>query len=122
MRVFVFFSVLLISAVLGMPRVSNAQTGPDQASIQKVVNEICSDGGAWRKCYSLEPSKCKPITTGVVEPCVEKVMKVKVDEPGEKTAARLLICFNKEFMAKYSAGEVKTPECRDPMQHLSRKQ
>ena len=122
MRLLVLSAFLVIGAVLALPALSRAQTGPDTASIQKVVDEICSDGGAWLKCYSLQPSKCQATTTGFVEPCVRKVMGSQVDEHGMKVVERLLMCFNKEFMARYGSGEVKTPECRNPMKHLSRRE
>jgi hypothetical protein len=32
----------------------------------------------------------------------------------------MLGCFNEEFMSKYGAGEVKSPECENPMKHLMR--
>jgi hypothetical protein len=122
MRLLVLSAFLVIGAVLAQPSVSSAQPGPDTASIQKVVDEICSDGGAWLRCYSLEPSKCQATTAGFVEPCVRKVMGSQIDEHGMKVVERLLMCFNKEFMAKYGSGEVKTPECRNPMKHLARRE
>ena len=122
MRLFSYLSALLLGSVFGASSFVSAQTGPDKASMQKVVDEICSDGGAWLKCYSLEPSRCQVITSGFVEPCVRKVMGAPGDGQGVDAVARLLTCFNKEFMAKYAFGEVKTPECRDPMKHLSRKE
>lgn len=104
---------------------SSAQTASGhQASIQpavkKLVDEICSDGGAWLRCYSLAPSRCKEITTGFVEPCVSGAMMTPVAEPAAQSVVRLLICFNQRFMAKYGFGEVKSPECKDPMKHLSK--
>ena len=122
MKSFSLLFALVVGSVVGAPGFVSAQTGPDKASMQKVVDEICSDGGAWLKCYSLEPSRCQVITSGFVEPCVQKVMGGSGDGQGVDAVARLLMCFNKEFMAKYAFGEVKTPECRDPMKHLSRKE
>lgn len=122
MKVFSLLSALLLGSVVVAPSFVSAQTGPDKASMQRVVDEICSDGGAWLKCYSLGPSRCHAITSAFVEPCVHKVMGADVDAQGVNAVAHLLMCFNKEFMAKYAAGEVKTPECKDPMKHLSRKQ
>lgn len=96
-----------------------AQQAPTQPAVQKIVDEICSDGGAWLKCYSLEPSRCQEVTAGFVGPCVKSLMATPVAEPAANGVVRLLVCFNQRFMAKYGYGEVKTPECRDPMKHLS---
>ena len=94
---------------------------PTQQAVDKLVDEICSDGGAWLRCYSLEPSRCHEVTAGFVEPCVESVMSNAVAEPATKGVMRLLACFNQRFMAKYGHGEVKSPECKDPMKHLSKR-
>jgi hypothetical protein len=117
-RIYMSSLVALLAAVW-VGRV-DAQPKPDPASVKKVIGEICSDDGAWLRCYSLEPSRCQEITAGFVEPCVERVMATPVAEPATRTVTRLLVCFNQRFMAKYGHGEVKTPECKDPMKHLSR--
>ena len=116
-RSFIFFVVLLLGSLSSTD--AFAQQGPDRQSIQKVIDEICSDGGAWLKCYSLEPSRCQAVTAGFVEPCVQKVMQSPSDDQTADGVAKLLICFNRQFMAKYGIGEVKTPECADPMKHLT---
>lgn len=95
-----------------------AQASADPASIQKVVDEICSDGGAWLQCYSLDPAKCRSITTGFVDPCVRRVIAKPSQDPNLHPLAQMLGCFNQEFMSKYGAGEVKTPKCANPMKHL----
>jgi hypothetical protein len=120
MRTSIYLSSLVaLLAAVWVVRV-HAQPKPDYASVQKVIDEICSDNGAWLRCYSLEPSRCQEITAGFVEPCVERVMATPVAEPATHTVRRLLVCFNQRFMAKYGYGEVKTPECKDPMKHLTR--
>ena len=88
------------------------------ASVQRVVDEICSDGGEWLKCYSLEPSRCPAITAGFVEPCVKTVVANGSKDPAVHPIATLLGCFNQEFIRKYGHGEVKTPECATPLKHL----
>lgn len=115
-------AAIALTAFLSTITAVSAQANPGRESIQKVVDQICSDGGEWLKCYSLEPSRCQSVTTGFVEPCVRKVMGSRVEEPEANTVARLLVCFNQEFMAKYGFGEVKSPECKDPMKHLSHNQ
>lgn len=118
-RSLVLMTALIVGAL--RPNFVFAQQGLDQASIQKVVDEICSDNGEWLKCYSLDSANCQSITSGFVEPCVRKVMR---EGPGDKAGGdvtSLLLCFNREFMAKYGFGEVKTPECKNPMKHLSAK-
>lgn len=93
-------------------------SAPDRASVQKVVSEICSDGGQWLKCYSLDPADCSSITTAFVEPCVTKVFANPTKSSTVPPVNQLLGCFNQEFMRKYGHGEVKTPECANPMKHL----
>jgi hypothetical protein len=88
------------------------------ASVKSVVDEICSDGGEWLKCYSLDPSRCASITAGFVEPCVKTVVANGSKDPAVHPIATLLGCFNQEFMRKYGHGEVKTPECATPLKHL----
>lgn len=97
-------------------------SGPDKASIQKVVDEICSDGGEWLKCYSLEPSRCESITAAFVEPCVKSVFANSSKNPGVHPISQLLGCFNQEFMRRYGHGEVKSPQCANPMKHLTNPQ
>lgn len=115
-------STILLLALFSVVSVEDAgaQPAPTQPTVQKLVDEICSDGGAWLKCYSLEPSRCQEVTAGFVEPCVASVMTTPMAEPAAKSVVRLLTCFNQRFMARYGHGEVKTPECKDPMRHLSR--
>jgi len=111
--------VLCIGAVAESDgQVTGSQRSADPASIQKVVDEICSDGGAWLQCYSLDPAKCRSITTGFVDPCVRRVIAKPSQDPNLHPLAQMLGCFNQEFMSKYGAGEVKTPECANPMKHL----
>lgn len=93
-------------------------SAPDRAGIQKVVSEICSDGGRWLTCYSLDPADCSSITTAFVEPCVTKVFANPAQNSAAPPVNQLLGCFNQEFMRKYGHGEVKTPECANPMKHL----
>lgn len=122
MRMFVALVVVCLFRVGGseiaVAQGREAQPSADSASIQKVVDEICSDGGAWLRCYSLDPGKCRSITTGFVDPCVRRVIAKPSQDPNLHPLAQMLGCFNEEFMAKYAAGEVKTPECANPMKHL----
>lgn len=119
MRSFLYSVIpLTLIAIVGVQEVF-AQNVPAEPAVQKIVDEICSDGGAWLKCYSLEPSRCQEVTAGFVEPCVKSLMATPVAEPAAKGVVRLLVCFNQRFMAKYGYGEVKTPECKDAMKHLS---
>jgi hypothetical protein len=106
----------VIEAVVAQSR--DAQPSADAASIQRVVDEICSDGGAWLRCYSLDPAKCRSITAGFVDPCVRRVIAKPSQDPNLHPLAQMLGCFNEEFMSRYGAGEVKTPECANPMKHL----
>jgi hypothetical protein len=119
MRIILFTVVSLALFVVVTVQAAFAQQAPTQPAVQKIVDEICSDGGAWLTCYSLEPSRCQEVTVGFVEPCVKSLMATPVAEPAAKGVVRLLACFNQRFMAKYGQGEVKTPECKDPMKHLS---
>lgn len=114
-------SLLFVTALLwaGAISLSLEARAQDNVSTDDVVQKICSDGGEWLKCYSLEPSKCRTVTTAFVDPCVKRVMSAKIDEHAMKTVTRLLTCFNQEFMGKYGYGEVKTPECKNPMKHLT---
>jgi hypothetical protein len=91
-------------------------------SISKVVDEICADGGAWLKCYSLDPSSCEEVTAAFVEPCVKTIFANASKSPGAHPVGQLLGCFNQEFMRKYGYGEVKTPECAHPLKHLMKPQ
>lgn len=122
MRMFVALVIVCLFRVGGVDAVvaqgRETQASADPASIQKVVDEICSDGGAWLRCYSLDPAKCRAITTGFVDPCVRRVIANPSQDPNLHPLAQMLGCFNEEFMAKYEAGEVKTPECANPMKHL----
>jgi hypothetical protein len=94
---------------------------PDKA-ITSVVDHICSDGGAWLRCYSLEPHKCQEITAGYVKPCIHKTLGNGEIDQGNLTAVamlqNLLQCLNHDFMAKYGLGKKNTVECIEPPQHL----
>lgn len=116
------FHTVMLLALFGVIAVqgATAQQPATQTAVKKIVDEICSDGGAWLKCYSLDPSRCEEVTAAFVEPCVGSLMATPVAEPAAQSVVRLLVCFNKRFMAKYGYFEVKTPECKDPMKHLSR--
>ena len=122
MRMFFALVVVCVLPLVGrdafVAQAQQAPTSVDSASIQKVVDEICSDGGAWLRCYSLDPSKCRSITTGFVDPCVRRVAAKPSQDPNLHPLTQMLGCFNQEFMSKYGAGEVETPECANPMKHL----
>ena len=111
-------SLYLVGLTVCVAQNSNPSAGPDSAAVQKLVSEICSDRGAWLKCYSLDPSDCVAITAAFVEPCVKTVFANSSKDPSVHPLATLLGCFNKEFMRKYGHGEVKTPECATPLKHL----
>ena len=114
----VVLSVSLLRVELLSAQSSPRGQAPDKASIHTVVEQICSDGGQWLKCYSLEPSECTSITTSFVEPCVQKVSANASKDSKVHPVGQLLGCFNQEFMRKYGHGEVKTPECATPLKHL----
>ena len=122
MRMFVVLVLVCLVRLDGFDAVVaqglEPQASADPASIQKVVDEICSDGGAWLRCYSLDPAKCRSITTGFVDPCVRRVIAKPSQDSNLHPLAQMLGCFNEEFMSKYGAGELKTPECVNPMKHL----
>lgn len=118
-RLFSLLSLLVLFLSVHTQDVA-AQSVAIQPTVDKLVEEICSDGGMWLRCYSLPPSRCREVTAGFVQPCVERVMATPIAEPAEKGVARLLSCFNERFMAKYGLGEVKSPECKNPMKHLSK--
>ena len=111
-------SLYLVGLAVCVAQTSKPSGAPDNAAVHKVVGEICSDGGAWLKCYSLEPSDCTEITTAFVDPCVKTVFANTSKDPAVHPVATLLGCFNKEFMRKYGHGEVKSPECATPLKHL----
>lgn len=116
---FVFVGALFGVMVEALVAQSPARTGaPDKAALARVVGEICSDGGQWLRCYSLDPARCSSITTAFVEPCVTAVFAEPSRDPTVQPIEQLLGCFNREFMRKYGHGEVKTPECANPMKHL----
>ena len=122
MRMFIVLVVVSLFRLGGVEAVVaqdwEAKGGVERSSIEKVVNEICSDGGAWLRCYSLDPAKCRSITTGFVDPCVRRGVAEPSQDSNLHPLAQMLGCFNEEFMSKYGAGEVKTPECANPMKHL----
>lgn len=122
MRMFVALVLVCLLRLGGVDAVvaqgREAQASAEPASIQRVVDEICSDGGAWLRCYSLDPAKCRSITTGFVDPCVRRVVAKPSQDSNLHPLAQMLGCFNEEFMSKYGAGELKTPECVNPMKHL----
>lgn len=101
---------------------SDAQAQIPDKAIQGVVDHICSDGGEWLQCYSLEPKRCHEITASYVRPCVDKTLGTGEIDQGDVTAAdmiqNLLRCLNHEFMGKYGLGKRQTPECEAPPKHL----
>jgi hypothetical protein len=113
-----YLALIGIAVSVAHAQPSKPSGAPDKAAVAKVVNEICSDGGAWLKCYSLEPSDCVEITISFVEPCIKTVFANSSKDPAVHPITTLLGCFNREFMRKYGHGEVKTPECATPMKHL----
>ena len=94
---------------------------PERA-IQSVVDHICSDGGEWLRCYSLEPERCQEITTSYVKPCIKRTLGNGEIDQGDLTAVdmleNLLGCLNHDFMAKYGFGKLQTVECNEPPKHL----
>ena len=112
------WAVLLGGAEVVVAQEKGVLNQIDPASIQKVVNEICSDGGLWLRCYSLDPARCRSVTTEFVSPCAERGGADSSEDGEDNPLMDLLGCFNEEFMSKYGAGELKTPECANPMKHL----
>ena len=93
-----------------------------QKAVQGVVDHICSDGGEWLRCYSLEPHRCQEITASYVKPCIDRTLGNGEIDQGDLTAVdmiqNLLRCLNHDFMAKYGPGKLDTVECTEPPQHL----
>jgi len=89
---------------------------------EKVVGHICSDGGAWLRCYSIRPETCSSVAKSVVRPCVDSILEsvesVQNEEEGRAVTNRLMDCFNERFLQYYGAGKLSTPECKDPPPHL----
>lgn len=100
----------------------SAESAVSDVAVQNVIKHICSDGGEWLKCYSVEPAKCESVTAGYVRPCINKTFgrgdPMRNGATTEVVLQRLLGCFNNEFMTRYGAGKRSTPECQKPPAHL----
>jgi hypothetical protein len=93
----------------------------DQFSGQ-VSQLICSDGGAWLKCFRMQPSACKNVADSMVAPCAEQILlpikeQLAYDD-GVQTAQRLMGCFNERFEQSYGSQRLATDECSKPPKHL----
>ena len=102
--------------------VARADSGVPEKAVEDVIGHICSDGGQWLKCYSVEPSKCHEVASGFVKPCVDRVFTER-NRAAEKplvvdSLKELLGCFDRVFMARYGTGKLNTPACNQQPQHL----
>ena len=102
--------------------VARAESGVPAKAVEDVIGHICSDGGQWLKCYSIEPSKCHEVASGFVKPCVERVFTERNRAAQQPlvidSLKELLGCFDRVFMARYGTGKLNTPECNQQPQHL----
>jgi hypothetical protein len=91
----------------------------------KVVDQVCSDGGAWLKCYRIDPAACHKLAHSLVDPCADEVFgSVREQLPFEKApefAQKFQDCFNKSFEKNYGERQSKAPECVNPPKHLQSK-
>lgn len=117
-------SLITMALVMCLACIGNAraESGVPDKAVEDVIGHICSDGGAWLKCYSVEPSKCHEVASGFVKPCVDRVFTERNRAAQQPlvidSLKELLGCFDRVFMARYGAGKLNTPECNKQPEHL----
>lgn len=120
------FLLLLGSLMLSLVAVQREARALDKqfedALAAKIEEFVCADGGNWLRCYNLEPSSCKSVAAGFVQPCVKaalaKQATVMTEEEGAAAAKKMMNCFNENFLSSYGSGKRLSAECQKPPQHL----
>ena len=83
---------------------------------EKVVGHICSDGGAWLKCYRLPPSSCQSVALEFVTPCLSRYLAAADDlrDPAQAqaTATQVIRCFEHQFFIAHDSTRTGQPECQ----------
>jgi hypothetical protein len=80
-----------------------------------VVDAICKDGGAWMKCYKLDPLQCSKLSGAFVDACFDKLVAQRTNPVANEAEVQvvsdnILSCIRSSFKARY--GEKRdTQEC-----------
>lgn len=117
-------TLLALALSISFPYASGARadSGVSEKAVEDVIGHICSDGGEWLRCYSVEPSKCHEVASGFVKPCVDRVFTERNRASQQPlvidSLKELLGCFDRVFMARYGTGKLSTPECNKQPEHL----
>lgn len=80
-----------------------------------IIDAICQDGGAWMKCYRLDPLQCQKVSAGFVDACFNKLVVQRTSPVADEAEVRIvsdsiLSCIRSSFKARH--GEKRDiPEC-----------
>lgn len=82
-----------------------------------LVNTICSDSGAWLKCYRVESSNCQKISESLVDACFDQLVVKRIDPVTNEVEVRavsdkILSCIRRSFKNQYG-DKIGGPECQD---------
>ncbi len=90
---------------------------PDMAAHYKsgIIDSICQDGGAWMKCYKLDPLQCQKVSASFVDACFNKLVVQRTSPVADEAEVRvvsdsILSCIRSSFKARH--GEKRDiPDC-----------
>ncbi len=109
---------LLAALALGAAPALAADQG--EMSVEEMArqasSQICSDGGAWLKCYRLPPSSCQSVALEFVTPCLSRYLAAADDlrDPAQAqaTATQVIRCFEHQFFIAHDSTRTGQPECQ----------
>jgi hypothetical protein len=80
--------------------------------------KMCADGGAWLRCFSVDPLQCETITAKLLDDCVSKEAllqpgaSVDSSQAGEISES-LFSCVRSNFLTAYGKKKLESDECSE---------
>lgn len=71
-----------------------------------IIDAICKDGGAWMKCYRLDPLNCSKVNGEILNGCFDKLVArraapVASEAEVSVVSDNILSCIRTSFKARY---------------------
>jgi hypothetical protein len=115
----------ILALLVGVPLILSGTSlayAVDEAALlsykQSFAKEMCKEGGAWLRCFQLDPANCNAVVGSVVERCTRVIVEKQHTAPkgqGEVEAVsnKIVECVEKNFRERYDAFKLNTPECKN---------
>lgn len=83
---------------------------------QGIVAAACQNGGAWLRCYKLNPLSCDSIMNPIVADCLNKLVANRPSSDANQVVAQIvsdqvLECVRAGFKGQHGGSKVDSEEC-----------